>query len=46
MKIDYKNVPYSNLIALRNLTCCFSCFIVCTCFCWGRTKAAMWCYCL
>jgi len=31
---------------VSNLVCCFSCFIVCACFCWGRTNWAMWCYCL
>jgi hypothetical protein len=29
-----------------NLMCCFSCFIVCACFCWGWTNRGMWFYCL
>ena len=29
-----------------NLMCCFSCFIVCACFCWGWTNGGMWRYCV
>jgi len=30
---------------VSNLMCCFSCFIVCPCFCWGWTNGGSWCYC-
>ena len=30
---------------VSNLMCCFSCFNVCFCLCWGWTNGAMWCCC-
>ena len=30
---------------INNLMCCFSCFILYACFCWGWINRGMWCYC-